>query len=236
MKRLKRGLFLAGVGISTAALLVGCGNLIPQQSNEPPSSIKGIPTDVEEASIVFIGDSIMSGYGTENDEGWPDLLAKESERPILNLGCAGAGFVNVGDCGMNYSGLVTEAAKYDPQVVVIQGSDNDFGYDYEVVKDANEATIEEIRALLPNTRIVGLNTVMWCYEEFAEPTDTTSEILERAVTANGGDFVDIGQPTAGIKEYIQDDLEHPSDEGQQVLATSVKDGLASVNVLLEYTF
>lgn len=236
MKSLKRDLFLAIVGTATAALLVGCGNLIPQQSNDSPSSVNGTPTAVEEVSIVFIGDSIMSGYGTESEEGWPDLLAKESERPILNLGCAGAGFVNVGECGMNYAGLAMETAKYEPQVVVIQSSDNDFGYDYETVKDATEATVEELRALLPNTRIVGLNTVMWRYDEFAEPTDTTSNLLKSAVLANGGDFVDIGQPTAGIEEYTQDDLEHPSDEGQRVLASAVKEGLASVNVLLEYTF
>lgn len=235
MKILKSSALIVTIGVGLT-LLSGCGSLLPQQSNDPPSSINGIPTDVEEASIVFIGDSIMSGYGTESEEGWPDILAKESERPILNLGCAGAGFVNVGDCGMNYAGLVAKAAEYEPQVVVIQGSDNDFGYDSETVKDATEATVEEIRALLPNTRTVGINTVMWRYDEFAGPTDTTSEILERAVTANGGDFVDIGQPTAGIKEYIQDDLEHPSDEGQQILATAVKEGLASVNVLLEYTF
>lgn len=178
----------------------------------------------------------MSGYGTENEEGWPDILAKESERSILNLGCAGAGFVSEGDCGMNYAGLVAEAAKYAPQVVVIQGSDNDFGYDYETVKEATEAAVEKIRALLPNTRIIGLNTVMWRYDEFAEAVDTTSELLKAAVEKNDGDFVDIGQPTAGVESYVQEDLEHPSKDGQKALALVVKHGLSSVNVLLKYTF
>lgn len=236
MKHIKRGLFLVIIGTASAILIAGCGNLIPQQSNEPPSSINGIPADVEEASIVFIGDSIMSGYGTENEKGWPDLLAEESERPILNLGCAGAGFVNVGDCGLDYSGLVAEAAKYEPQVVVIQGSDNDFGYSSEEVKEATDETIKELRELLPNTRIVGLNTVMWRYEEFAEATDASSELLRRAVEENSGDFVDIGQPTTGVQAYVQDDLEHPSAEGQAALAAAVKEGLATVNVLMEYTF
>lgn len=222
--------------MTSLAFLSGCGSLLPQQSNDPPSSINGIPTDVEEASIVFIGDSIMSGYGTKNEEGWPDLLAEESERPILNLGCAGAGFVNVGDCGLAYSGLVAEAAKYEPQVVVIQGSDNDFGYSGEEVKEATDGTIKKLRELLPNTRIVGINTVMWRYEEFQSLTDENSALLKTAVEQNGGDFVEIGQPIAGVENYVQDDLEHPSEEGQAVLAAAVKEGLATVNVLMEYTF
>ena len=236
MRTLKRGLIALTIGGIALTLLTGCGSLLPQQSNDPPSSINGIPTDVEEASIVFIGDSIMSGYGTENEEGWPDILAKESERSILNLGCAGAGFVNEGDCGMNYAGLVAEAARYEPQVVVIQGSDNDFGYDYETVKEATEVAVEEIRLLLPSTRIIGLNTVMWRYDEFSEAVDTTSELLKAAVEKNDGDFVDIGQPTAGVESYVQEDLEHPSKDGQKALASAVKNGLSSVNVLLEYTF
>lgn len=236
VKIFRRNIFLIIIGGVSLALLTGCGSLLPQPSNNPPTSVNSIPTDIEEVSIVFIGDSIMSGYGTENEEGWPDILAKESERPILNLGCAGAGFVSVGVCGENYAGLVLQAAASNPQVVVIQGSDNDFGYDYETVKDATEATVEELRALLPNTRIIGLNTVMWRYDEVSEAVDTTSELLKVAVEKNDGDFVDIGQPTAGVESYIQEDLEHPNVEGQEFLAKTVKDALASANVFLEYTY
>lgn len=236
MRILKSGLIALTIGGIALTLLTGCGNLIPQQSNEPPRSINGIPTDVEEASIVFIGDSIMSGYGTENEEGWPDILAKESERPILNLGCAGGGFVNVGECGVAYEGLIRGVAELQPQVVVIQGSDNDFGYDLETVKKATDDTVSEIHRLLPNARILGLNTFVWRYDEFQEETDATSQLLEAAVVENGGDFVAIGQPTVGVEDYVQDDFEHPSDEGQLVIAKAVKEGLASVNVLLEYTY
>lgn len=235
MKKLQRSI-LALATVTALALLTGCSSLLPQPSDDPPTSIDGIPTDVKEASIVFIGDSIMSGYGTENEEGWPDILAKDSERSILNLGCAGAGFVNVGDCGVSYEGLVRGIVKLQPQVVVIQGSDNDFGYELDTVKEATDETIKELHQLLPNTRIVGLNTLMWRYDEFQEATDTNSKVLETAVKLNGGYFVSIGQPTAGVEAYVQDDLEHPSDEGQAVIAKAAKEGLASVNVLMEYTY
>jgi hypothetical protein len=46
----------------------------------------------EKAEIVAVGDSLTFGYGVEDDEAWPALIAKElSPNRLINLGLIGAG-------------------------------------------------------------------------------------------------------------------------------------------------
>ncbi|MFZ7086755.1 SGNH/GDSL hydrolase family protein [Curtobacterium sp. RRHDQ10] len=176
-------------------------------------------TPVPETKVVTIGDSIMSGHGLGSEsEAWPTLLGFSGHGPVVNLGCSGAGFIAVGDCGTDYQGLISQAVAAQPTLVIIQSSDNDNGEDAAELDSATMTTVRALRAALPSTEIVGFST-LWD-QPGAVPAEVaqSSDDLRSAVAVVGGKYIDVGQPIAGQPALLQSDNEHPTDAGQSVLA------------------
>jgi acyl-CoA thioesterase I len=164
--------------------------------------------------VATIGDSIMAGNGLDADQAWPMLLGARDAVSVANLGCGGAGFVAVGDCDTDYSGLVAAAAADHPDVVIIQSSDNDFGEDDDDIATATTATVASLRAALPNARIIGFSTLWDQPGELPDQVASTSDDLRSAVEAVGGTFIDLGQPVAdqAVRDGEYDDAsDDPSD-------------------------
>jgi acyl-CoA thioesterase I len=180
--------------------------------------------------IVTIGDSLMSGYTLDPGQAWPDLLAERNGVWVADLACAGMGFVADGDCGTDYAGMIPAAMAIDPDVVIIQSSDNDSLEDPDGVRDATLQTIQQLHDALPNARLVCLNT-LWSDPEIPDEVQMTTDALVAAASDAGCEFVDIGQPLAGHLEWYQDDVEHPNAIGQQVLAAAIAAALAPTGVL-----
>jgi hypothetical protein len=78
---------------------------------------------------------------------------------IVNLGCSGAGFTITGDCGDDYAGLVQQAIALHPAVVLIQSSDNDSGASQDDIDASTRATVDELRAALPDAQLIGIATL-----------------------------------------------------------------------------
>ncbi|WP_423919402.1 SGNH/GDSL hydrolase family protein [Frigoribacterium sp. 2-23] len=182
--------------------------------------------------VVTIGDSIMAGYGLDDPatSAWPVRLAVQTGAVVVNDSCSGAGFISFGDCGTTYAGLVAAAAAAHPGLIVIQSSDNDLGEDPSTLAAATNRTVQALRAAVPNARIVGLST-LW-NQPGAVPAEVSesSDDLRLALAAVGGSFIDIGQPLAGHSGMLQDDDEHPTDAGQEALATAILADLRASNV------
>ncbi|MEJ1229601.1 MAG: hypothetical protein WDM88_01560 [Galbitalea sp.] len=53
----------------------------------------------------------------------------------------------------------------------------------------------------------------------------------RRVAAVGGEYLDIGQPLAGHREWLQFDDVHPTVQGQQVLAQAITAALQDAKIL-----
>lgn len=164
----------------------------------------------------------MNGYGLENSQDWPSLLAVDRDDTVYNLGCDGGGFVAVGSCGTSFAGLIPDGAKENPDIVLVQGSDNDHKQAEPALTSATNAMIAELHRVMPHAQIVGINT-LWNQPSPAPDEITySSTAVENAVKAVGGTYVDIGQPLQGHPELLQSDSEHPNAEGQQVLMEEVK--------------
>ncbi len=85
------------------------------------------PSSFPERGILFLGDSFTEGYGVNDGEEFPDLvrstLAKQNTArpiPVVN-----AGIGNLGN-GRWVKFLRNEGKRYNPRLVVLQLSDNDF--------------------------------------------------------------------------------------------------------------
>src|SRR5689334_3150929 len=75
-------------------------------ASSPRATPTPTPTPVGPARVVTIGDSIMAGYGLDDGQAWPDLLAAQDGESIANVSCSGAGFIAVGGCGTTFDGLL----------------------------------------------------------------------------------------------------------------------------------
>ncbi len=187
------------------------------------------PTPAHE--IVMIGDSVMSGYGLDDGTNWPAILADRSGEDIVNLACPGAGFTSIGDCDDDFAGIAAEAITLDPATVIIQSSDNDFGSDPDELDRTTLDTVRLLHAALPHTQIVGLSTVRYITEGSEDELAATAGALSDAIADVGGTYVDVGQPLAGQPDLVQDDEEHPTEDGQVALARAMQSALEDAGVI-----
>jgi acyl-CoA thioesterase I len=182
--------------------------------------------------IVTIGDSIMAGFRLQPAQAWPALLGATDGIPVTNLGCSGGGFVAVGSCGSDFDGLIPQAVAAQPDLVIVQSSDNDEGVGAEKLAAATTRTLADLRAALPEARIVAFGT-MW-----DKPRTAPAEIaassgdLQAATDAVGGTFIDLGEPIAGQPALLQSDDEHPTVAGQQVLLQAIRTALDEAGIPL----
>ncbi len=242
-----RAVSVATAFLSAALALTACTSPGLSDSSSPPPpappSLRADGDGVDAAAnttvgaarsglVVTIGDSIMAGLGVDPDDAWPELLASSTGADIVNLGCSGAGFLAVGDCGTDFDGLVDEAVTFSPDLVIVQSSDNDLDAPEDEIADATSSAIDRLHEALPDAEIIGIGT-LW-HLDADEPDEITwsSTALQEAVEGVGGVFVSIGQPLRDHPQLLQWDGEHPNEQGQRVLSDAVARALDDAGVTL----
>ena len=175
--------------------------------------------------VVGIGDSILMGHGLDPDEAWLAILAKSNGWRLTNLASDGSGFVTAGDNNDTFADQVTAAESLHPDVIVISGSSNDLGTTDAQLASATTATIEQLHAALPNTKIIAISSV-WGDTALPAQLKTITADVAAAVTAVGGTYLQIHQPLAGKANLMQSDDVHPTATGQSVLASAVQRSIA----------
>ena len=186
----------------------------------PPAPV--VPTGP--LQVLTIGDSIMRGWGLRSEDAWPKVIALTKEWDVTNLGCDDAGFVVVGkasQCGDTLLGVSRSVAALHPDLILIEGSSNDFGQSNTRLLAATTEALATLRSEFPNADIVGLSTVWSDTAPPAQLADVNSQ-MQQAVTAVGGRYVDIGQPLGGHPELMLADGVHPTAAGQGALAAAIR--------------
>lgn len=205
--------------IAALFTLTGCS---PSSASQP--SLHGLDAN---PVVVAIGDSIMKGHGLTAAESWPALVADDDHWRLTNLACDGAGFLKTGnsdDCGNDFSGLVSEAAAKHPQLILISGSSNDLGLDDAELKKQTDSVVAALRRKLPEAIIIGISTV-WNDTATPDQMNDINDQVRSAIRSAHGLYLNIGQPLAGHKEWLQSDDVHPTVEGQRQLALSISKGI-----------
>jgi acyl-CoA thioesterase-1 len=174
--------------------------------------------------VLTIGDSIMKGFGLTQADAWPELISAANGWNLTTLACDGAGFIapgNPDECGDTLVDVSRSAANLHPDLIIIEGSSNDFGESNSQLLAATGSALTLLRSEFPNAEIIGLSTVWSETEPPAQLADINSQ-MQQAVTTVGGHYLDIGQPLGGHPELMQDDDVHPTVAGQTVLAGAIQ--------------
>ena len=216
-----RAVALAGALLA----LTGCSHATLATDTKPPSS-------ANRPVVVAIGDSIMKGHGLSAAQAWPATLARSTGWNLTNLACDGAGFATAGDdndCGADYSGLVNEAVALRPSLIIISGSSNDLGIDNDHLRTETDSVVSSLHAELPATTIVGISTV-WNDSVAPDQVNDINEQVRAAIHRVEGTYLDIGQPLAGHRSWLQSDRVHPTVRGQQELVEVITGAIRSAKL------
>jgi acyl-CoA thioesterase-1 len=226
--RIRKGVVTAVV-LACAFALVGC---TPKHAE---LSAGATTTSAARPVVVAIGDSIMKGHSLIATEAWPALLAATNHWNLTNLACDGAGFVKTGDandCGDDYSGLIAQTAALHPSLILISGSSNDLGEDNGELLAHTEAMLHALRIAAPKATIVGISTV-WNDTEAPDQMNDINEQVRTAIKQVSGVYLDIGQPLAGHRDWLQADDVHPTAKGQRELAKAMAGAIRSAKLTLQ---
>lgn len=211
--------------VAATLALAGCSSTaLATDTNSSASAVRPV--------VVAIGDSIMKGHGLTAAQAWPAMLATTNHWNLANLACDGAGFVKTGDdndCGSDFSGLVAEAVSLHPALILLSGSSNDLGIDNVELSSQTLAVVSSLRAKLPDATIIGISTV-WNDTAAPDQMDAINEQVRAAIKAVHGTYLDIGQPLAGHRSWLQSDDVHPTLAGQRELAKVIAGAIRSTKL------
>lgn len=202
------------------------------KSNVTATPLPSTEVVPDPTSVLTIGDSIMKGFGLPDGEAWPYLVSANDGWTLTTVACDGAGVLQVGspnDCAENFAGVIAGVADEHPDVVIFEGSSNDFGLSNTELLAATISELASIKAEFPDAQIIGLST-LWGYSAAPGQLADVNSQVQQAVQQVGGTYIDIGQPMFGHPELMQGDDVHPNTAGQVVLATAIQ---TAVNSALE---
>jgi len=215
--------------LSTASSSNGTPSATPATPATPSATPATPVTAASPKKVLTIGDSIMKGYGLAPTDAWPELISATNGWELTSLACDGAGFLAPGspdECGNTLVDVSRSAAALHPDLIIIEGSSNDFGQSNSQLLSATVTALTMLRSEFPNAEIIGLSTVWSDTEPPAQLAAINSQV-QQAVTAVGGRYLDIGQPFAAHPELLQGDDVHPTVTGQVVLAAAIQTAITA---------
>jgi acyl-CoA thioesterase-1 len=203
-----------------AALVLACGREEEQPVTREPSS-EASATDTSAPAVLFLGTSLTAGMGLSADEAYPALIQAK-------IDSAGLGFrvVNAGVSGETSAGglrRIDWLLRQPLAVLVLELGANDMlrGQDIPAMRANLQEIIDRTQAAHPDARIViaGMRAAPNLGEAYVGEFETV--FVELAV-ANDAAFIPfLLEGVAGIPELNQPDGNHPTAEGQAIVAETV---------------
>lgn len=180
-------------------------------------------------NVAFIGDSYTAGIGTSNPRlRWTSLLTAEMDWVEQNLGQGGTGYLVTTSkaCGKdycpNFQEMAAETSKVEATVVMVSGGRNEYKLGLTELEPAIAATMQKIRATVPDAKIIALSP-LWDDDPVPAGLTEMGDVVRAQVEAVGGTYLDLGQPLAGRPDLIAPDGGHPNDAGHAEIARVVRD-------------
>lgn len=175
---------------------------------------------------VFIGDSYAASDGASDAaHGFPALVAAAEGWDASVVACDGAGYLTVGSCGKDYAGLIPQVVDADPAIVVVSGGRYDTP-GYQSSKQPTDAFFAALTAALPGVQIDVVSPV-WDASQGKHPLGVVQQWVERAATAHGATYLDVGEPLRGRPELVGPDGVLPNDAGYAALAEAIEGKLGA---------
>lgn len=218
----------AALGAALTAVLALIIAVPAVRGETPPPEPAATDVSDDPPSVTIVGDSWSEGIGATGLHGFAELAPEQLGWNHRLLAVGGSGYVAPGR-GSTFGERIDRAVAGDPDVVVLQGSQNDRHATPEALRDAAASTLMRMRAAAgPDTVILVIGaarTPDWDGATIDPINDAVGEAAELA----GVRFVD---PVAERwidpeDERVWMDGSHLNDVGHQLVADRLKRVLRS---------
>ncbi|UWD82308.1 SGNH/GDSL hydrolase family protein [Curtobacterium flaccumfaciens] len=234
-RRLVPAVALGAMSLGVAGLLV----LLPTVSDACQPD-PGAPTvSASEAAsaiaagsdVLIVGDSYTTGRGSyDGMHGWAQDLVAERGWDATIDGVPGSGYVNTGrshSSARAYIARIERHASLDPELVIVQGSQNDWLVDAATLESRVEQTLRTAERQWPDAVVVAIGP------SAPQPRAKTTVAISAAVAAGARDarvpFIDAIDrqwfTSANSASYAAGDGQHLNDDGYRYLADKIDGAL-----------
>jgi hypothetical protein len=170
--------------------------------------------------VAFLGDDFTAGAGaTAPATRWSSLVSDQYGWDQQNFGVPGTGYSTGGTAGGKaYTARVAALAATAPVIVVVAGGrfDIESANGPTAIKAGVTATFKALRTALPKAVIIAESPV-WPLTKPPATLALVAADVKAAVTAVGGQYLDIGEPLYGLTADFGPHL-LPNDAGHTALA------------------
>ncbi|MBA8988965.1 lysophospholipase L1-like esterase [Curtobacterium pusillum] len=237
-RRSRRALPAVALG-AMAVGVAGCLALLPAVSDacqavpeaDDVSATRASAAISRGSDVLIVGDSYTTGRGSyDGAHGWAQDLATERGWDATIDGVPGTGYVNTGATNStrwNYLSRIERTASLDPDLVIVQGSQNDWLVSADTLERRVERTLRTVQRQWPDAVVVAIGPS--APRPRAETTTGISSAVAAGARAVGVPFIDAlaGQwfTRANSASYAAPDGQHLNDAGYLYLAGRIDDAL-----------
>lgn len=215
--------------LATVLLLAGCGD---SQPPEPPKvSATDAPPEIpvmgKELPILAFGDSLLTGYGLDNDHDYPKMLEGALRARGINARIANAAVS--GDTtadGLQRLAFALDGQQAKPELVIISLGGNDMlrGIPPEETRANLDKLLAELKGRGIPALLLGMLAAPNMGEEYANKFNPIYPSLAKKYDVGLVPF--FLQPLMDRPNLVQDDHIHPTDKGIQALVAATVDQVA----------
>lgn len=183
------------------------------------------------SDVLIVGDSYTTGRGSyDGTHGWAqDLVADRGWDATID-GVPGSGYVNTGatnSARSTYLSRIERRGSLDPELVIVQGSQNDWLVSSATLEARVERTLRAAKRQWPQAVIVAIGPS--APQPRAETTTGISSAVAAGARAAGVPFVDALDRQWFTKmnsgSYAAGDGQHLNDDGYRYLAAKIDSAL-----------
>ncbi|MBF4584538.1 SGNH/GDSL hydrolase family protein [Curtobacterium sp. VKM Ac-2887] len=235
-RRLLPGIALGAMALGVSGLLVILPTVSsacqPISTSSSVSSAEVADAIVPGSHVLIVGDSYTTGRGsTSGVHGWAQDLAADRNWDATIDGYPGTGYIDTGRTGSSHytfgPRLERHATTDAPQLVIVQGSQNDWLVDSSTLQARVEQTLRAAEQTWPDAVVVALGPSAPMPRAKANVGVAAS--VSAGAAAAGVPFIDplAGQwfTAANSPGYAAIDGGHLNDAGYQYMAGRVSDSL-----------
>lgn len=219
-----------GIALAATLLLAGCGS--EQPPSAPPTSALDAPPDVpvmgREVPVLALGDSLLTGYGLDNGQSYPDRLEAALRARGINVRIANAGVS--GDTtadGLQRLAFALDGQQKKPELVIISLGGNDMlrGLPPEETRANLDKMLTQLDKRDIPVLLLGMLAAPNMGADYAARFNPVFPALARK---HGAALVPFFlQPLMNRKDLVQDDHIHPTDAGIEALVAATVDQVAA---------
>jgi acyl-CoA thioesterase-1 len=183
------------------------------------------------SDVLIVGDSYTTGRGSyDGTHGWAQDLVAERNWDATIDGVPGSGYVNTGATNStrwNYISRIERSASLTPELVIVQGSQNDWLVSAETLRTRVERTLRTAKRQWPDAVVVAIGPS--APQPRAESTAGISAAVAAGAHAAGVPFIDPLDEQwftrMNSASYAAGDGQHLNDDGYRYLAAKIEDAL-----------